>query len=179
MTKNKNKIALKNGLFLGIAIIGASYALQAIDKFENGPVLLVFSSLLFSFSYLSILQGKKYYDNKSFRDSFSMGFKTTVISAVLVGVSTYIFFTFIDNQLLQNLIEQQKASILETTSQLKDDGTSFNEKEIQSIIDNMEQFLSPKSLGLKIGFFTIILGAITSLVTTTLSELIWMRNAKQ
>lgn len=179
MAKNKNKVSLKNGLFLGAAIVGATYALKALDKFDNGSVLITFSALLFLFSYLSIIQGKKYLGNTSFRDSFSTGFKTTVFAAILVGVSTYIFFTYIDHSILLDYIAKEEASIVEKAAKGDESGTPYTQEQIQSGITQMKQFMAPKSLGLKIGFFTIILGAITSLVTTTLSELIWMRNAKQ
>lgn len=179
MTKNKNKVALKNGLFLGATIIGVTFALKALNKFENSTVLMTLTSLLFIFSYISIIQGKKYLGNESFRDSFSTGFKTTVFGAVIVGIWTYIFFNFIDTEILSTYIAQEEASIIENAAKENIKEVKHTQEQIESGISQMKQFMAPKSLGIKIGFFTIILGAITSLVTTTLSELIWMRNAKR
>lgn len=179
MAREKNKIPLKNGIFLGASIIGVSYALKALDKFDNSTVLITFSALLFLFSFLSIIQGKKYLGNTTFRDSFSTGFKTTVFAALLVGISTYVFFAFIDPESLNEIIAREEAAIIKATANGDANGMPYSEKKIQESISQMKQFMAPKSLGFKIGFFTIILGAITSLVTTTLSELILMKNAKQ
>ncbi len=179
MAVNRNKVALKNGLFLGASIIGITFALKALNKFENSTVIIALTSLLFIFSFLSIIQGKKYLGNKSFRDSFSTGFKTTVFGAIILGVWTYIFFTFIDTDILSTYIIKEETSIIENAAKENIKEIKYTPEQIESGITQMKQFMAPKSLGLKIGFFTIILGAITSLVTTTLSELIWMRNAKQ
>ena len=179
MARNRNKVALKNGIFLGISIIGITFALNALNKFNNSTVLITFSALLFIFSFLSIIQGKKLLNNKTFRDSFSTGFKTTVFGAIIVGIWTFVFFSFIDDHLLVDYIAQEEKSILEKAALENKDEIKFTQEQIETGIAQMKQFMAPKSLGFKIGFFTIILGAITSLVTTTLSELIWMRNAKQ
>lgn len=179
MARKRNKIALKNGMFLGASIIGVTLALNELDSFNNKTTLITFSALLFVFSFLSIIQGKKYLNNKSFRDSFSTGFKTTVFGAVVVGIWTFIFFNFIDDHILIDYIAQEEKSIIEKAALENKEEIKFTQEQIQTGINQMKQFMAPKSLGIKIGFFTIILGAITSLVTTTLSELIWMRNAKQ
>ncbi len=179
MAKNKNKVALKNGMFLGASIIGVTLALKALNKFDNGTILLVFSALFFLFSFIAIIQGKKHLGNKSFRDSFSTGFKTTVFGALIVGIWTYIFFTFIDPDLLTEIRDNEIDVIIKDIAVKRKEGIEFTQEQIDKGIAQMKQFMSPQSLGVKIGFFTIILGAITSLVTTTLSELIWMRNAKR
>lgn len=179
MAKQRNKVALKNGLFLGASIIGMTFTLKALNKLENSTVLLMFSALFFIFSFLAIIQGKKHLGNNTFRDSFSTGFKTTVFGAIVVGLWTYIFFSFIDPSVLEEIILREEASIIEAAAKENKNEIKFTEEQIQSGITQMKQFMAPKSLGFKIGFFTIILGAIISLVTTTVSELIWMRNAKQ
>lgn len=178
MTQNKNKIELKNGLFFGASIIGITLLLNGLNKFENSNMLISIACLLLIFSFISIFQGKKYLGNKSFRDSFSAGFKTTVIGALVLGIWTFIFFTFIGDTILVDWIKKEELSILEATAKENAVNITYTETQIKEGIENMKNHLTPGSLGLKLGFFTIILGAITSLVTTTISELIWMKNAK-
>lgn len=175
--KSSRKIERKNGLFIGGAMIGITLFLSATDAFTNRNVLLSIVTLLFVFSFLSIFQKKKYFGIGGFRDSFTAGFKTTVIGALALGIWMYIYLTFFGQDFLVEWMAKEEASIMTHVDELEGVKT-FTEKQIAEGIQNMKDHLQPRSLAIKLGFFTIILGAITSLVTTTISELIWMKNDK-
>ncbi|MGB1294618.1 MAG: DUF4199 domain-containing protein [Flavobacteriales bacterium] len=176
--KKNNKIERKNGLFIGGAMVGITLFLSATDAFTNRNVLISIVALLFVFSFLSIYQKRKFYGIGGFRDAFTAGFKTTVIGALALGIWMFIFLTFFGQEFLEGWMAREEASILTQVKELEGVQT-FTEKQISEGIQNMKDHLKPRSLAIKLGFFTIILGAITSLVTTTINELIWMKNDKQ
>lgn len=179
MSTTKNKVASSNGLLLGIFLVLNSIILITIGRFEENKALLTcILALLVIFSFRAISQGKKQLGNSTFGASFSTGFKTSVIGAVMLAFFTFIYYTFFGEEILANLVKAESQHYLDMVAEMKPPQEVPTEKQIAEGLENLKRFMTPKSLSFKLGFLTIILGAITTLVTTTISELISMKNAK-
>ncbi len=98
MKKQINRLTLKNGLFLGLAVFGLTYAFKALDLLTNMTALSSLVILMIAFGLLSIIQGQRLFGLNTFRDKFSMSFKTSVVSALIIGIGTYLFFSYLGGE---------------------------------------------------------------------------------
>lgn len=92
-----------------------------------------------------------------FQDAFKSGIKVVGIAALMVSAFTYIYFRFIDHEILNQ-------TIIENVEYLKEQGAT--QEEIKQTEQGIEQFFSPFIQATSTLMFTLVGGAFFSLISS-------------
>lgn len=152
----KNKLALRYGLMLcGFAIV---YSLiinimgMAVNKNAGYLSYLIMPFVLF----FGFKQANSIWDNLSFGNLFGIGFKICALGAVGISIFSYVYFSFIDPDLIGEMVQMME-------DQLYNSG-NLSEDQIEAALSLQKTFMTPGSIAI-MGFLGyLFFGAIWSLI---------------
>ncbi len=127
-----------------------SIAFRQVDIIELGIVFLAVPIGVF----VSKLNNEG--DIFLFQDAFKSGIKVVGIAAVIVAVFTYIYFKFIDYEIVAEVI-RQNVEFMESSQ--------ATEKEIKEAEEGIRQFFSPFIQATSTLMFSMIGGGVFSLIS--------------
>lgn len=128
----------------------STVAFRQIDIIELGIIFLAIPVGVF----VSKLNNKG--EVFLFQDAFKSGIKVLGIAAVMVALFTFIYFKFIDHEIVAQVIEENAKYLRENNA---------TEKEIQETTEGIRQFFSPFIQATSTLMFSMIGGAVFSLIS--------------
>lgn len=157
--------ALKSGLILGVALVVFSLVLYVADLNENVWVA--------SFSYV-IVAIILYFSIINFRDSeqggfitygkgVGVGFLTGLFASVLLAIFTYIYITYIDPSVMEQVIIKAEEGILESNPNIGDD-------ELDQALGMVEIFTNPVMMSVMTIFWYALVSVVFSLIISIFAK---------
>ncbi len=153
------KTWLNFGLITGLILIVLELVFYLIELPRESPIRWV--------SFLVYI-GAIIWAAKSFRDlksggfisygrSFSIGFMTGFVAAILVAVYIFIFFQYIDPAMVQQIIDQQEATLIKRYP-------DWSDVQIEQAMNMSSKFMTPPMIA--------IWGLVASLIGVLLISLV-------
>ncbi|MGN6178610.1 MAG: DUF4199 domain-containing protein [Mucilaginibacter sp.] len=150
---SSNKVSVKWSLFYVVVSIILTYVYQFLNLDPTSSIKYISYIPYIAFMFLAQKEYKEELGGfMTFGEGFLTGFKYTVITAVLMALFTYIYFTLLSPQVFQQIIDASKAK-MEAKGNLSDDQ-----------INTALSFTTPGFTAIIIVIVSIIMGAIISLI---------------
>jgi hypothetical protein len=152
-------ICLGYGVIIALAIIVLSLILFLLNLDQNKPLQFLSYAVLLAGIVLSQLNYRNKYGNGyiEYGQSFMVGMLTSLVLAVIMGIYTFIFFTFIDPGSMEEIM-------LQTEQQMLDRGMTDMEIEQAMKVASMFQTVGWMTFFAVLGNY--IIGIILSLITS-------------
>jgi len=118
---SSNKVSVKWSLFYVVVSIILTYVYQFLNLDPTSSIKYINYIPYIAFMFLAQKEYKEQLGGfMTFGEGFLAGFKYTAISAVLIALFTYIYFTLLSPQVFQQIIDASKAK-LEAKGNMTDD----------------------------------------------------------
>ncbi|MFH1159787.1 MAG: DUF4199 domain-containing protein [bacterium] len=164
MEEKKKSVAMHGityGAITAVVVIVVSLLLYILDQNLNRSV----NWITFLFLIAGIVWGQFEYRNKvlggyiAYGKAFSAGFMIALFSGIFLILYNFIFFQFIAPGTINEILEMQRQTIVETNPQ-------FTDEQVEQAMDIFSRFSSPVML-IIFGFISqLIIGAIVCLITS-------------
>lgn len=156
------QVSLKWGLYLGMIFIIYGILLQLMDQVGNQALNYV------NYVFLAALM---YFAHKSYKDEgngfmsygkgLSIGTLMSVVGAVISSIFTYLYLTFIDDSMIQTILEKAEMDMIEN-------GTP--EAAVEQAMSITEKMMTPPIMAVLAIVFTVLFGFILSLIISAITK---------
>ncbi len=158
---DSKKVSLKYGLILGGAVILYSAVINQLGYGTNQTIASLSYLILPIVLFLAIKKNQDVSENYSFGAGFGTGFKVTAIAAVIVSLFTYIYFAYIDPEMIQFIMEQAENNLY---------AQDMPEDQIEVALKIQQAFMTPGYMSLMGGIMYLLFGTILSLIIAAITK---------
>lgn len=158
---DSKKVSLKYGLILGGAVIIYSAIINQLGLSTDRTVASLSYLILPIVLYMAIKKNQQASENYSFGAGFGTGFKVTVIATLIVTVFTYVYFAFIDPDMIQFIIEQAENDLY---------ARDMSEDQIEMAIEMQKKFMTPGMMAFWGGIAYLFIGTILALIIAAITK---------
>ncbi len=154
------KIALINGIYLGIALIVLSLVLYLLDVSRDSYAQYLSYVVMIGLMIIFVIQWRDKYNGGylSYSGAFGHGFLVILFGTILSAIYTYVFFAFIAPGELMVLIEEAEQQMYEK---------GMSDQEIEMAMSWTRMMMKP----LMMGVWVIVGGAIGGLIISALAAI--------
>lgn len=147
------------GLIGGFGLILVSILTYLLNVHSHSSIIFIFYGILI-FSIVMGITGKKNAETESyfpFGKAFVTGIIVTAIASLIGSIYTFIFYKYIDPELMQLILEQSKQTIYDQ---------NMSEIEENQSIRFIEFFVSPAIMAISSFIVYCIVGLIVSVIAS-------------
>lgn len=150
---SSNKVSIKWALFYVVVSIILTYVYQFLNIDPSSSIKFINYIPYIAFMLLAQKEYKEQLGGfMTFGEGFLAGFKYTMITAILLALFTYIYFTLLSPQVFQQIMDASKAK-LEAKGTLSDDQ-----------INTALSFTTPGFTAIVVAIGSLIMGTIIALI---------------
>lgn len=150
---SSNKVSVKWSLLYVVVSIILTYVYQFLNLDSTSGIKYITYIPYIAFMFLAQKEYKEQLGGfMTFGEGFLTGFKYTAITAVLVALFTYIYFTLLSPQIFQQIIDASKAKI-EAKGNISDDQ-----------MNTALSFITPGLTSIFVVVGSLIIGTIFALI---------------
>ncbi len=109
------KVALTNGLYLGLALIVLSLILYLLDVPQDSPAQYLSYVVMIGLTIVFVLQWRDKYNGGylSYSQAFGHGFLVILFGTIISAIYTYVFFEFIAPEVLVKMLEEAESKMFD------------------------------------------------------------------
>ena len=159
---DSKKVSLKYGLILGGAVIIYSAIINQLGLSTDQTVTSLSYLILPIVLYMAIKKNQQVSENYSFGAGFGTGFKVTAIASLIVAVFTYVYFAFIDPDMVQFILEQTENKMYAQDN--------MSEDQIEMAIEMQKKFMTPGMMAFWGGIAYLFIGTILALIIAAITK---------
>ena len=130
------------------------------NNFTISTALVLLGGLLIFLLAIYWLKKKHFNGRMDFKKIFTEGLKMTFISAMIIALFLFVYFSFINPEFIDNLRKTQEANVLKTSEN--------STKEIKLTLKMIGFFITPTGVIISTFFSRILGGSINSLIAAIL-----------
>ena len=155
------KVSLKYGLILGGLTVLYSLIINQIGLGTDRTIASLSYLILPIVLFLAIKKNQVVSEEYSFGAGFKTGFKATALASLIILVFTYVYFSFIDPDMIQFIIEQAENDLY---------AQNMSEEQVEMAIEMQKAFIQPGTMAIMGGIAYLIFGTVLALIIAAITK---------
>lgn len=155
------KVSLKYGLILGGLTVLYSLIINQIGLGTDRTIASLSYLILPIVLFLAMKKNQVVSEEYSFGAGFKTGFKTTALASLIILIFTYVYFSFIDPDMIQFIIEQAENDLY---------AQNMSEEQVEMALEMQKAFIQPGSMAIMGGIAYLIFGTILALIIAAITK---------
>ena len=162
------KVALINGIYMGLALIIVSLVLYLLDVPQDSYIQYISYLVMIVLTFVFVKQWRDQYNGGylSYGGAFGHGFLVILFGSIISAIYTYVFFSFIAPDALAAMIEEAEQGLYER---------GMSDQEIEVAMQWTGMMMKPWMMAI----WVIVGGAIAGLIISAILSIFLKREPKE